>query len=98
MADSLPFYRHQSGIRLLEGRASDPSSEDDKETRRLAYALHSQQRYCGRLAGWHPRDPVAPCGNQRQTAMKDGGRLFPVIEALLMVCVCVFCLCVCVYV
>lgn len=40
--------------------------------------------YCGGTAGWHHRDPVAPCGNQRQPVMKDDGRLFPVIETLLM--------------
>ncbi|KAI3362274.1 hypothetical protein L3Q82_012588, partial [Scortum barcoo] len=44
----------------------------------------SSAMHCGGLAGWHHRDPVAPCGNQRQPVMKDGGRLFPVIETLLM--------------
>lgn len=39
---------------------------------------------CCTPPGWHHRDPVAPCGNQRQLAMKDDGRLFPVIETLLM--------------
>lgn len=33
-------------------------------------------------ADWHRRDPVAPCGNRRQAAMKDVGRLFPVIVIL----------------
>lgn len=56
--------------------------------RKLAHTLDflslSSAMYCGGLAGWHHRDPVAPCGNQRQPVMKDDGRLFPVIETLLM--------------
>lgn len=49
----------------------------------LSFSLSSAM-HCGGLAGWHHRDPVAPCGNQRQPMMKDDGRLFPVIETLLM--------------
>lgn len=79
---------YQSRILLLQGRASDPSMEDDKETSKLMHTLYalslSLALDCGRLAGWHHRDPVAPSGNQRQPVMKDDGRLFPVIETLLV--------------
>lgn len=62
--------------------------EGDKEMRKLAHTLdflsHLTAMYCGGLADWHHRDPLAPCGNQRQPMMKDGVRLFPVIETQLM--------------
>ncbi|KAF0031535.1 hypothetical protein F2P81_016090 [Scophthalmus maximus] len=87
-ADRLLFGSYQSRILLLQGHASDPPLEDDKETSKLAHTLYSlylsYAADCGGLAGWHHRDPVAPCGNQRQPVMKDDGRLFPVIETLLM--------------
>lgn len=38
-ADRLLFIQYQSGIWLLQGHASDPSLEDDKEMRKLAHTL-----------------------------------------------------------